>query len=366
MTQEKQTTQRKAKRKLSDIDFSSETSHIALVGPAVGGPASGADYALVMKSTSNFSDEFLEKASKVTVTMGIEEYLQRFFGLYSSVEADLLARSLGFTTESMDKAALEMQEKIIEDQEPPDYPEWDSEPSDSDYQRWIDSKLQSISVMKSLYEADSIPEVISKLSEEEYLNFLMDQARIEKAFKKIDIESSKKSKAVTKAKAKVTEVDTPQIVDVEKGGVTAPVVKQQDKEKSMTVETQVIEQEIEVVNKSQFDVIFKANEEMKVELQKALDLVKQFEQEKKEAIAKSRSAAINAAIKDEAKGAVIQKALKEDISEDEFQAVVKALADMQAVVEQSDLFVEKGASVEKTANINEDPVAKILKAKYNK
>jgi transcriptional regulator with XRE-family HTH domain len=106
--------------------------------------------------------------------------------------------------------------------------------------------------------------------------------------------------------------------------------------------------------------------ELRQKLQKALALVKQFETEKKEAIAKARSAALNAAIKDEAKGSVIFKALKEDISEEDFQAVVKALADVQAVIDNSELFVEKGAQVEVKETVEESPVAKALKARLSK
>lgn len=42
----------KTKRKLSEIDFSREDAHIALVSKEQGGPANGADYALILKAVN--------------------------------------------------------------------------------------------------------------------------------------------------------------------------------------------------------------------------------------------------------------------------------------------------------------------------
>lgn len=326
-------------RKIKKFDFSDEKATVSLVGPSVGGAANGY-VTLLTKSNKAVSEEFLEKASKVTVTMPIEEYLSKFFGLYWD-DAELLARVLGFTTEHQ-----EWQEE---------YANKESEP----YVSWIDEKVKSISVMKSLHEADSIAESLSNLSEEEYLTFLQEQQLVEKALKKAE-KPTKKSKPVVKA----TEVDEPQIASEVNGGVTSPVVKQQSKEKSMTVETQVIEQEVEVIAKAQFDEIQKAFETQKQELQKALDLVKAFEQEKKQAIAKARLDALKNAVKNDETAEVIFKSVKEDIEDTAFQAVVKALSDMQVAVEKSALFEEQGATVEEKVEVKESEVAKILKAKY--
>lgn len=48
----------KTKRKLSEIDFSREDAHIALVSKEQGGPANGADYALILKAAN--SEEVLQ------------------------------------------------------------------------------------------------------------------------------------------------------------------------------------------------------------------------------------------------------------------------------------------------------------------
>lgn len=356
---------RKPRRVLKNIDFENDNAHLALVHSMQGGPANGADYKLVLKS--KYSEEFLEKASQITVTMEITEYLQRFFGIYCTSDAELLARSLGFTTAGMDKAVVEQQEEMLDANEPPEQPDcWESEPGDTEYEKWINYKLQSIQVMKSLFEADNIEEAIVNLSEEDYLKVLQDQEIVEKAF--VTIEKACKGKGTKPVKKNsTTEItsaeDNSTNVDVEKkDGELSPVVKQNNKEKSMTEKTQVIEQEVEVIAKAQFDAIQKQLEDQQVELQKALDLVKQFEAEKKEAIAKARKEQISKACGKHAE--VIFKAVGE-CEEETFVAVVKALAEMNELIEKSALFQEQGASVSDGEVAQESNLAKVIKAKYS-
>lgn len=368
----------RAKRKLKALDFSGSDAAIALVSDSQGGPANGHDYALVIKSTANFSDEFLEKASKVRVEMDITEYLTRFFGVYGA-DAEILARSLGYTTPGMEKAILEQQEEALEDMEPPEYPSYEDEPGDKKFERYVESKVASIEVMKQLYEAENITDVLSNLSEDKYLQLLIDQQNIEKAFKKIDAEKNK-SKAKPKIKTKVIAEDTPtDSVEKSTEAVTSKIVHEvssedkpsvvtKHKEKSMTKEVQVIEQttEVEVIAKAQYDEIQKAMQVQAEQLQKALEQVEVFKQEKLEAIAKSRNAAIKDALKDDARAEVIAKSLRSDLDDTEFQSVVKALADITVQLEKSALFQEQGASIEVEANAGEDALARLIKSKYNK
>lgn len=351
---ETKTTQRKTKRKLSNIDFTSEGAHLALVSKDQGGPANGADYALVMKSV-NFSEEFIQKASQVKVTMEITDFLRRFFNVYYE-DAEVLARSLGFTTAMQDKEAEEMQEKESEDE-----PET--------YEDYIQSKMEAFEVMKSLYESASIPEVLSKLDEDEYLAMLKDQERLEKAFKKIDKDSKEKNSAVALV-AKAEEGSTEAIAKAEQSDekTEAKVEPSEtvNKGKSMTKEVQVAEKTVEVVEKSQLDSIQKAFDEQKEQLQKALDLVAAFEKEKQEAIRKARFDQLKTAVKDDAKAEVLFKAAGLVEDEVEFQAVVKALADMQALVEKSALFVEQGVQVEADDKVKESAVARVIKARLAK
>lgn len=347
----------KAKRKINALDFTGANAAVALVSKDQGGPANGVTTLLI--KASNFSDDFIKKASQITVTMEITEYLRRFFHVYD-VDAEILARSLGFTTAAQDKAAIEQKEDLLEDNSPPEYPDWETEPGDKKFERYIDYKVTSIQVMKKLHTAESLTEALSSLTEEEYLQFLKDQSLLEKAFAKIEKESPE---VVKTTKADVNTSITQR--EVEEGKGNSPVVKTTNKEKRMTKagKVTVVEQtmDVEMIEKAQFESIQKQFAETQEMLQKALATVAQFEQEKKELIAKQRLANLEAVVAKE-HADVIFKAVK-DTADEDFQAVVKALGTISAAVAQSDLFVEKGVVVEDKPVENESAVARLIKAK---
>lgn len=312
-----------AKRRLKDISFEKDNAHIALVTKQQSGPANGHDYTILMKSRS---EEFVKKASEITVTMDIVEYLNRFFHIWST-DAELLARSLGFTTPGMDKAAVEIQEDALEEKEPPEL-KWDMEPGDSAFEKYINYKLQSISVMKKLNESKDIEKDLLALSEDEMLAILKDQEFVEKnLFKKNEV------KEITKQPKKETKDMTVQVETIEKS-------KFVDLQKSL-VEVQ------------------KALDEKQVELTKALETIKQFEDEKKEAIQKARLEELTKAVGDEAKASAIFAGCK-DASDEVFTSVVKALAD---VTKNSSLFNETGAASDESEVVTESLVTKAVKAR---
>ena len=312
-----------AKRRLKDISFEKDNAHIALVTKQQSGPANGHDYTILMKSRS---EEFVKKASEITVTMDIVEYLNRFFHIWST-DAELLARSLGFTTPGMDKAAVEIQEDALEEKEPPEL-KWDMEPGDSAFEKYINYKLQSISVMKKLNESKDIEKDLLALSEDEMLAILKDQEFVEKnLFKKNEV------KEITKQPKKETKDMSEKIETIEKS-------KFVDLQKSL-VEVQ------------------KALDEKQVELNKALETIKQFEDEKKEAIQKARLEELTKAVGDEAKASAIFAGCK-DASDEVFTSVVKALAD---VTKHSSLFNETGAASDESEVVTESLVTKAVKAR---
>ena len=312
-----------AKRKLKDISFEKDNAHIALVTKQQSGPANGHDYTILMKSRS---EEFVKKASEITVTMDIVEYLTRFFHIWST-DAELLARSLGFTTPGMEKAAVEMQEDALEEKEPPEL-DWDMEPGDVAFEKYINYKLQSISVMKKLNESKDVEKDLLALSEEEMLAILKDQEFVEKnLFKKNEV------KEVTKQPKKET--------------------------KDMTVQVETIEKSKFVELQKSLVEVQKALDEKQVELTKALETIKQFEDEKKEAIQKARLVELTKAVGDEAKAAVIFAGCK-DASDEVFTSVVKALAD---VTKNSSLFNETGAASDESEVVTESLVTKAVKAR---
>jgi hypothetical protein len=161
---EEKQTKRKPKRILKDISFENDAAHLALVHRDQGGPASGADYKLVVKSTEQYSDEFLEKAASIALNLELTEYVTKFYA--EMEDSATLAKALGCT-----------EDETVED------------------------KVQSINTLKQLYEAENMTDVLSNLSEDDYLQMLQDQQTIrEKAFKKIDAEKNKPAKAKVKTK----------------------------------------------------------------------------------------------------------------------------------------------------------------------
>lgn len=340
---------RTPKRKLKDLSFDHEGAHLALVSDQLnGGPANLQPNALFLKAIEGFSEEILEKASQVTVTLAIEEFLQKFFGMYYE-DAEVLARAMGYETKRMERDEAES----ISD-------------AAYDYEDYIEERVSSFSIMKAMQDASGDTSVMANLSGEDYLALLQDQAQIEKAFDKV-AELKKATKVEVRKesdlKASASGSDTQQNAGVEKKVEPSGSVSQVNKGNYMAdkeVKTVVADVEKELVEKSVLVDLQKAFEEKAVELQKALDLVKQFEQEKKDAITKARKEKLGAAVKNEEQAAALFKGanLLEDA---DFEAFVKAVADIQAVADQSDLFKSVGADgvVEQKA---EEGVSDIKKA----
>jgi hypothetical protein len=332
MENTKTATKRKTKRKLSDIDFSGEGSHIALVSKQQGGPAHGADYALILKA-NKFSEEFVQKMQQVRVTMELPEFLRKFFSLYGE-DAEILARMMGY-----------------------EKPEQTTDEMPSDYEDYIQSRLEAFEILKSAEQADNLAEVLSELDEHEYLAMLNDQALIEKAME--DIAKAQKESALA-ATAEGTDTSTNAGVENIEGVSTS--VNKQELEKSK-MEDEVKVETVLTVEKAQFELVQKALDEQKVQLQKALETIAVFEAEKKAAINKAKTDQIKAIVKDESKVEAIAKAALSLESEDDFTAFVAAMQAMMTIVETSEMFVEKGASTQEEPVVKESAVAKLLKAK---
>jgi hypothetical protein len=322
---------KQAKRKLSDIDFSGSDSHIALCHKDQG-VANNADYTLVLKA-STFSDEAIAKFQQVKVTLELPEFLSRFFGLWGD-DAEVLAAMMGY----------------VEPQESP--------------QEWIKSRMQAFEIIKSAYEAENISDVLSKLDENEYLSLLKDQALIEKAFKKIDKAAKSASTESGKAAMKLVAVsgDSTSASVENNVGPSGSV----NKGKLMTQETKVIEQEIEVVEKSQFVAVEKALAEQKVALEKAMQTIAQFEAEKKEAIVKSKTSAISAVVKNEKQLGIILKAALALQDDADFEALVGVVKEMQEQVEKSVLFKEVADTAPAKEEVKKSALDRMIEAKFNK
>ena len=305
----------KAKRKLKGFDFAKEGAAVALVGPSVGGPANGIP-TLIAKA-NNFSPEFIQKMQQVQVTMELPAFLEKFFGIWGS-DAEVLARLMGYV-------------------EPAD----EEDEEDDWWENYIEEKLSAFTIIKSLHEAKNLPESLAQLTEQDYLDVLNDQVLIEKALKEFDAKSNASANSVEKP------VEAP-----------ASKVNKSKKEKQMATP--------EMVEKEKLTAIEKALNDQKVELEKALAQVKQYEDEKKEAIVKSKTEVVKAVVKDEKQAAVVVKAALALEDQADFDALVEVFKSMNAVIEKSALFVEQGVSAEAEEAPKKNGVLEIIKSQQAK
>ncbi len=342
----------KTKRVLKDIDFSQEDSHIALCHRSQG-VANQSDFVVALKSNS-FSEETIQKLKRVKVELEIPDFIQAFFKIEEEKDAKALAYLMGWT-EDLSEEAMEPQ---------------------MDFDKWVASNMESFEIVKALKEADvkDYPEILSKLDEWQYLTLLQEQEQFEQGLRK---QKSNPAASATEFDASTSTVQH----EVNKGKGVNPVVKPKAKKETLMAnkenekqetkaEFTVVEKQVEMIEKSQFEAILKQMQDMKaqaeqqqVELQKAKEQVEKFEQERKEAIEKQRLADLEAAVKHKEHAAVLHKALKQ-AEQAEFAEVVKALAAISLQAEQSDLFVEKSAAVQDKPEVDESPVARLIKAKF--
>ena len=110
----------KAKRKLKDIDFSREDSHIALVHKDQGGCASGANYKLVLKALNKESNPVVKPTVEDTsfeVNEGVSPVVKQTNRETKMDEIVELQKSLATQTEMLTKALDEVNALKAEKQE---------------------------------------------------------------------------------------------------------------------------------------------------------------------------------------------------------------------------------------------------------
>lgn len=314
-------TTRKPKRKLTDISFEKEGAHVALVAKTQGGPANDAGYALILKS-ANYSQEYIEKIQQIRVTMDLPDFLTRFFSLYGS-DAEVLARMMGYVPPAEDATG------------------------EYSYEKYIEERMDAFEIIKSLKDSDNVALDLAALSQEQYLSVLQDQFKIESLFKSLDETNSataEEGSTEAVAKAKVSDENTTK------------------DEPSPSVDTNV-----ELEKSMKLEEVQKSLDDTKVELQKALDALAAVNAEKQEAIVKSKTAQIEAVVKNAEQSAVLVKAALLLESDDEFTAFVAVVKDLAALADKSALFVEQGAtSTEEVTKSTESAVAKALKLQLAK
>lgn len=299
----------KATRKLSEFNFDEQGAAVALVGPLVGGAANGRT-TLLTKSLKEITDVEVQKASEVTVTMSIVDFLCKFFSLWYD-DALVLALAMGYDVGDDGYSFVEASES---------------------YEDYLQERVDAIHIMKSLVldnELDGIKKAVGELPSKDYLSILKAQEQFEKNFDAavekcavIKKSSSIAAEGVTAEKS----VNTPSVEIKEEDSMSEFITKAVH-EAAIAVEVQ------------------KAKDAFGVELQKALDEVAVFKAEKEEAIVKSRKAALSSVEADEAKVEELLKSLS-PLSQEAFDVVVKSLKAKEEKLEDSDLFVQKSKNVE--------------------
>lgn len=288
----------KPKRRLTDIDFSTEGSHIALVHKEQGGAANG--YATLVTKATDFSKDFLEKAAKVKVTLSFEEFLSKFFGLWTE-DAKVLATLLG------------LQEADTDDYD--DY--W--------YKDYITEQVDKFEIMKSLHESDNIVKSIIEIGEKGYLELLKTQEKIEKSF----IENAGKSGLEPKTN-----------IEDDSMGINKANTAIQTEETNMPNSENITKAQYEDIQKS-LDELKKDNESKTQELQKAAELLKHYKDKEEAAISKARKESLVAVVEVEEQAEKLFKAVA-SLDEQQFQDVVEVLKSVST--KEDDFFVEKGAT----------------------
>lgn len=339
---------RQTKKKLSDVTFEHAGAHVALVSKEQGGPANTHDYALILKA-AKFDPVEVKKASKVQVELEITEFLTRFFYM-CQLDAEILARTLGFTTKMQEKMILEQKEKMLENEEvkiDPEYPSYDSDEEEIDM--YITSRVQSINIMKALHNEATRVKAMANLTKDEYLQLLKDQAMLEKAMKKVEALKAKESNSPASAAGSEDTTN----VNVDKSKVSQPAKS----DKLDKLENKVMVEELQ-----------KALDNQKVELEKALAQIAEFEKAKKEALVKAKTDKITEAVQDERLAAILVKAGLTLDSDEDFNTYVGAVRTLSEKIEKSALFREEGVSAhqEQKEVKKASGVAAILEKKYNK
>lgn len=298
-----------AKRRLTDIKFEHQGAHVALVGKHQGGPANGIT-TLVYKAL-NVSDELVEKANEVTITLSFHDFLRKFFGMYWE-DAEVLARALGYEGA----------------------PEYDPEMTHKDY---VDAKVSAISILKSVYKAQDIQKALTELSPEDSLAILQAQETLEKAM----------SSALPEGDMKIT--------------------SQTSEDITMDKIEKALHEELLSKAVGDVEVVLKAQIAAQDDVLKALTAeIETFKAAQVEAVTKSRKEAIVAAgvVADEVED--LFKAVGA-LPQESFDLIIKQLAAKTALADESELFNEAGvagAGEQDPAVV--DGTAAILKAKYVK
>ncbi len=283
--------EQKPKRILKDIKFDSKDSHIALTSEVQGYSANNRPDALILKAVGGLKTQAVEtslkKIQQIQVTLELPEFLRRFFDLYYD-DAEVLAKLLGY----------------------------EHKPEDNYYNEYLEEKVESFTILKSLHESANPKEAFDKLEPNSKLAVLVDQILLEKQL-----------------------LEHSSVLDKQKQEETQVSGKKEEVEKS-TESTK----ELEALTKSLTDA---------TEVIKAKDAeLEMFRKEKEEVLLKQKTGKVTAVCKDKTTEAIFIKAALALSDEKDFDEFIKSLEVLNKAVEDSSLFKEVGKDGKKAETDN--------------
>lgn len=307
----------KAKRRLSNFNFDAKGSHVAFVGPEVGGAANNYT-TLITKAVNDIPEEIVEKATQVQVTMDFEEFLVKWFNMYYS-DAEVLAAVLGMQKE----------------EQPSDMYDYQGE-----HRKWIEEKVSAINIMKSVHASVDVKKAFQSLSYEDSLAVIEAQPLLEKAM--LSVEG--KSVSVTK-------------------GQNKPINKEENMSKEDVIQKSLHQELIQKAVKEAEDRLTAEKSKVEEVLKSAQAKLDEYQAKEQESITKARKDALKELLSDE-KIEEIYKATQA-LDQEAFDVIVKS---MKAQAEaNSDLYSEAGVSGQSEIDTQKAAgTAAILKAKYAK
>lgn len=299
------TEKRKAKRIVKNFNFQKEGASVHLVSTSQGGAANGFS-TLIMKSnkTSDLPDvveteQTIEKSKlkQITVTLSMQEFLQKFFNMWYD-DAELLTAILGFETE------YENYSKETEDKEPMTHGEY------------IKEKLQGFEVMKSMHEKTT-----DSVSALDHLTVLELQDNIEK--KLIENEEN-----MTKVHIEKSRLEAYEQAEADLNTQLNVVKSLESKNQELETELAAVKQELETINKAKADA---ALEDMKGKLEGLV------EEEQIETMAKSMVAMDAVMVETVLAGLEVKKAAaKPEVKDIDEDLTIEKGRDVEANVDGSD------------------------------
>lgn len=291
---------------------------IALTHKDQGYSANGRHVSLLTKSDvdpSKLTVDVIKSLEQVQLTISMEEFLRRFFHMWSD-DAELLTKALGMKTEF---------EQSVEDNPPEDeYDEYWNER----HREYIDERLSTINIIKKAKEGEDLSLI-------EQFELIKTRKEFEDGCNELGISfDTDSSKPKAEVKAEATDI-------VVKSKTPAKATESSTGAITNTNEETPVEKEVDVTKSAAFIEMQKALEEMKAEVAAAQEIIKANKAAKR-AVAVEKAAGFTFVAED-------QREAIADVIENPAQAAVVAVLEKAA----AELKAKEDALLAKEAEIEE-------------